>query len=354
MSAADEGRTEKATEKKRQKFREEGSVAKSQELSSFSQFLVAYIVLVSFGGMMVNGLAEIMTYGFTHMEIDVAADIQGLATLYMERALIVLAPLFAGLFLGIFIISRAQFDFQINPKALKPKFSKINPFKNFQKVLISKQSMMELAKSVSKLTILTILAWIAVKPVLTEWLLMFQFTPVQIGLKVWDVALSIWLLVIIFMGILGVADFTFQKYQLEEKMKMTKQEVKDEHKMQEGDMMTKGKLRQKGMRMLMDMMQDAAGAADVVITNPTHFAVALSYKHGEQVAPKVVAKGCDHLAMKIRTKARQKQVPIVENRGLARALYYNSEVGSEIPENLFKPVAEILAFIYKLSKEHRR
>lgn len=351
MSAADEGRTEEATPKKRAKFRQEGSVAKSQELTSFSQFLVAYIVLSSFGSLIVMGLGEIMIHTFTHMEIDPNTDLMPLATLYVGKTILLLLPLFTALIIGAVAIARVQFDFQISWKALQPKWSKVNPFSNFKKVLISKHSLMELGKSLAKLIVMSFLVWIVVKPLISEFLVMYQFTPLQIAMKTWDVAKDIWLLVIVFMGILGVGDFVFQKHQLEEKMKMTKQEVKDEMKQSEPDPAVRGKIFQRGREILASLMQEATTGADVVITNPTHFAVALKYKHGDMGAPKVVAKGMDHLALKMRKLARTNMIPIVENRGLARALYHNTDVGAEIPESLFKPVAEILAFIYKLERE---
>lgn len=349
MSAEDEGRTEKATGKQRDKFREEGSVAKSNELGSFSQFLVAYIVLGLFGSYIAIGLGDLMIFGLTHLNFSVADNLFQLAALYVTKSLMLLGPLFAALVFGAVAISRVQFDFRVSWKAIKPKFNKINPFGNFKKVLITTNSLMELGKSLVKLTVLSFLVWLVVKPMMTELLLMYQFTPMQIGIRTWDIARQIWLLVILFMGVLGIGDFLWQKRQLEEKMKMTKQQIKDEYKQQESDPQMKAKLMQRGRQMLQSLMQQATSQADVVITNPTHFAVALSYKHGQMNAPKVVAKGMDHLAMKLRKMARQKEVPIVENRGLARALYHSTEVGASIPDNLFKPIAEILAFIYKLN-----
>lgn len=351
MSAEDEGRTETATAKKRSKFREEGSVAKSQELGSFSQFLLAYIVMTAFGGTMAITLSHIMIYGLSHIRIDLDTELIPLGMMYLSQTFLLLMPLFAALVVGAIAIARVQFDFQISWKAIAPKWNKVNPFTNFKKVLISKHSMMELLKSVTKLLVLSYMTWLVVKPMIGEFLVMYQFTPIQIGLKTWEVATQIWLLIIFFMGVLGVGDFVFQKRQLEEKMKMTKQEIKDEVKQQEPDPMVRNKILMRGRQILQGLMGKATAKADVVITNPTHFAIALSYKHGSMGAPKVVAKGMDHLALKMRKLARTNRVPIVENRGLARALYFSTDVGAEIPDTLFKPVAEILAFIYKLNRE---
>ena len=274
-----------------------------------------------------------------------------LDSFYFGRYLAFMGPLFAGLFLSVIVVSRFQFEFKISWKAIQPKFKKINPFANIQKVLISKNSMMEAFKFTTKIFIMALLAWTAIKPLTDEFASLFYFTPVQIGMIVWDYAKSIWIMIIAFMVVLGLGDFAWQKYQLENKMKMTKNQIKDEHKQIQGDPKTKMRQRQKAMELLQSLMRQGTQEADVIITNPTHFAIGLKYTHGAMGAPKVVARGLDHMALQIRRLARQSEIPIVENRALARALYYSTETGMEIPDNLFKPVAEILAFIFKLRQK---
>lgn len=352
MSAEDEGRTETATEKQREKFRKKGSVAKSAELNSLAAFLAGYIALSFLGGYILIELMAIFTYTFEELyKHSLTSTIDGVSALVIERIAVLLLPFLLILMVFVFVTNVMQFGFKITWEAVKPKWNKLNAFANLKNVLFSAQSMMELLKSCLKISILSYLVFIAILPLTEEFMSLNQLTPVQIGLITWEYARSIWFMIILFMLFLGIADYSWQKYQLEQKMKMKKQDVDDEQKQMMGDPMVKAKQRQKGMQMLQQIMSEQTKDADVVITNPTHFAVALKYSHGQMGAPKVVAKGIDHLALKLRKIARTNSVPIVENRGLARSLYYSTDVGTEIPEELFRPVAEILAFVFKLNKE---
>ena len=352
MSAADEGRTEKATEKQRKKFRDEGSVAKSVELNSLFSFLAGYMVLTFLGSYLFFSVADVMRQSFAEAwKMGVAENIEVFSYFYILEIMWLLTPMFLALFIGVVAVNIMQFGFHVTFKAIKPKWSKVNAISNFRKVLFSKNSMMELAKSVAKMTALSFLSYIAVLPLIDQFAYMSLLTPMQIGMKTWEFASEIWFMIILFIGILGIADYTFQRRQLEEKMMMKPQDVKDEMKQAMGDPLMKQEQRRRGMQMIQKLLNEQTREADVIITNPTHFAVALQYKHGIMGAPRVVAKGVDYMALRIKKIARHSQIPIVENRSLARALYFSSEVGEEIPEQLFKPVAEILAFIFKLNKE---
>ena len=352
MSAADEGRTEKATEKQRKKFRDEGSVAKSVELNTLFTFLMGLVSLSFLGGLLVNGMVRMMRQTFEQLaNIQVTTQMDSISWFYVEEFLWMMTPFLVILFVGVVLINILQFGFHISWKAIKPKFTKLNAIANVKKVLFSKQSLVELVKSVAKISFISYLAWLACQPLIQEFRYMFLLTPVQIATKTWEYASDLWLMIIIFTAILGIADYTWQKYQLEDRMKMRPQDVEDETKQAMGDPQIKKEQRLRGMRMLQNLLSEKTKEADVVITNPTHFAVALQYQHGKMRAPKVVAKGVDHLAFKIRKTARQAQIPIVENRALARSLYYAADLDGEIPERLFRPVAEILAFIFKLRKE---
>ncbi len=352
MSAADEGRTEQATTKQREKFRDEGSVAKSVEFNSLFSYLAGFAVFSFLGAFIVHSVSDMMRYAFVELvNFSVAQHLQALTRFYFENLMLLLLPLFAVLFASVILVNILQFGFKISWKAAKPKFSKVNPLANFKKVLLSSNSLIELVKSLIKLGAVSFLIYLAVQPLLLQFPSLSQFTPLQIGIKTWEFAATIWIMFILFTALLGIADFAWQKHQMEEKMKMRPNEVEDEMKQMEGNPEIKKKQRIKGMQMLQNLMAQKTQEADVIITNPTHFAVALKYRHGEMNAPKVVAKGIDHLAMKIRKIARHAEIPIVENRGLARALYYAAEIDSDIPERLFRPVAEILAFIFRLNKE---
>ncbi len=352
MSATDEGRTEQATEKQREKFRDEGSVAKSNELNSFVSFFAGFAVLSLMGAHIALSIGEMMRHAFQNLNaISLAENLQTLNFYYFKRYMLLLAPIFLALFVSVAAVNIAQFGFKISWKAIKPKFSKVNPFANFRKVLLSANSLFELIKSVVKITMLTLLTFWAIRPLMNEFVSMLQLTPLQTAMKTWEYVEIVWMVIIVFMLALGLADFSWQKYQLEEKMKMKPQDVEDEMKQSFGDPEIKRRQRQKGRQLLQSLAAQKTEEADVVITNPTHFAVALRYKHAQMGAPKVMAKGVDYVALRIRKQARHANIPIVENRGLARALYYSVEMDQEIPEKLFRPVAEILAFIYKLNKE---
>jgi len=289
MSAADEGRTERATQKQRDKHREEGSVAKSQELSTMAQFMTAFSVLTLTGGYLFDSMAEVMRYSYGQLTTSFEGDLYLLLNVYFTRFVLMMLPMFAALFLSVIVVSRFQFEFKISWKAIQPKAKKLNPFANFKKVMISKNSLMEMVKFTLKIAIMSFLAWLAIRPVLPEYASLFQLEPFQIMLRVAEQAAAVWLMVIAFMLVLGIGDFTWQKYQHEDKMKMTKQQVKDEMKQAQGDPKVKQRQRMRAMEMMRSLMEQGAREADVVITNPTHFAVALAYKHGKMSAPKVVA-----------------------------------------------------------------
>jgi len=352
MSAADEGRTERATEKQREKFRDEGSVTKSNELNSFVTFFAGFVVISFMGTHLALSIGEMIRHTFQNLTtLPLPGNLQTISFFYFQEYTLLLLPLFIALFVAVVAINIAQFGFKVSFKAIKPKFSKVNPIANFRKVLFSSNSLFELFKSVAKIIMLCYLTFWAIRPLIDEFLGMLQLTPIQTAMKTWEYVEAIWIVVIVFMLVLGIADYAWQRRQMEDKMKMKRQDVEDEMKQSFGDPDIKRRQRQKGRQLLQSLMAQQTKEADVVITNPTHFAVALRYRHGQMNAPKIVAKGLDHLALRIRKTARQANIPIVENRGLARALYYSADIGHDIPEKLFRPVAEILAFIFKLNRQ---
>ncbi|CAM2068555.1 flagellar biosynthesis protein FlhB [Sulfidibacter corallicola] len=352
MSAADEGRTEKGTAKKRQKQRDEGQVLRSMEVNNLVQYIVAFAVISAWGGVVAYGLGDIMRHVLANAtNIDVVGDSNLINQFYFARYLILLLPIFLPLLVAALAANIAQVGWHITWTPVKPKLSKLNVFANLKRTLASVNSLMELAKSVAKILVLTLMIYYAATPHLVDFHGMTELTPMMVVSRVWDVVYSIWMMMILFMIILAAIDYAYQRYRYEEDLKMTQFDVKDEQKQALGDVKVKQRMRQLGYQRLMQLMAQNAANADVVITNPTHFAVALEYKHGQMNAPRVVAKGIDHVALRMRKAARKKQIPIVENRGLARGLYYSTEIGEDIPDQFFRPVAEILAFIYKLNKQ---
>lgn len=351
MSAADQGRTEKGSAKKRQKQREEGNVLKSQEVNTAVQYLAGLVALSFFGGGLGIAMGELMAFVLTVAPFsNLEGEITTISWFYSAEFVMMLVPFFSVLMIAALASNISQVGFMFSWTPLKPKLTKLNVFANLKRIMFSANSIMELLKSIAKIGILGFLMYNAAVPHLSDYLGMLQLTPMMVVHRVWDVAYSIWIMIIMFMVVIAVADYAYQWYKFEDNLKMSKTDVKDEQKQAMGDMQAKAKMRQLGVQRLMNIMAENASRADVVITNPTHFAVALAYEQGVMGAPKVVAKGVDHVALRIRKRARTKNIPIVENRALARGLYYAVEVGQEIPDAFFRPVAEILAFVYKLGR----
>jgi len=260
----------------------------------------------------------------------------------------ILAPLFAIAFVMGFLGNVLQFGFLLSGKALQPKFDKLNVVKGIGR-MFSKRTVMEMLKAIAKIAVVGFLAYSVVRE---EF---FRTLPSLVDMDVWGIffyitriSYKIMVHVLWFLIILSAVDYAFQRWQYEEDLKMTKQEVKDEYKQREGDPQVKARVRSIQREMARKRMLADVPLADVVVTNPTHLAVALQYDSEKGAAPRVVAKGADFLAAKIRDVAREHGVPLVEDKPLARALYKGVKVGQLIPESLYKAVAEILAYVYSL------
>ena len=275
--------------------------------------------------------------------------IQDLMVMAIEKTLIISAPLFIVSVVITFLMSIAQVKWKPTIKPLKPKLKNIDPLSGFKR-MFSKDKLIELLKSILKVSILGYVVYDALKE---KWGFLFELYHLSlweaialIGTTVIDLGLSI---SYYFLAI-AAFDFFYQKRKFSEDMKMTKQEVKDEYKNSEGDPQIKGRIRQKMREVSQKRMMQSLPEADVVITNPTHLAVAIKYDREAQnaAAPMVIAKGADYVAEKIKKAAREHKIEIVENKPLARMLYYNVELGDEIPQELYQMVAEVLAYVYEL------
>lgn len=246
-----------------------------------------------------------------------------------------------------FVSDLVQVKWKPTGKPLKPKFSKLNPVSGFKKIF-SANSLVELIKSIAKIFIIFYMSYSYLSGI---WEQLYELYDIEImpaiilvGQVVTDLGIRISALYMV----LAFADFAYQKYKFHKDMKMTKQEVKEEYKNQEGNPEIKGKIRAKMREASQRRMMQALPEADVVITNPTHYAVAIKYDPDTSPAPIVIAKGEDYLAQKIKETAREHSIEIVENKPLARMLYANVEIGAEIPPELYQAVAEVLAFVYHL------
>lgn len=346
-------KTEPATEKKLEDARKEGQVAKSKELGQALALLSFFILLkiwaLSMGqnfirmfDVIYNRMGEMTT--FVNGEISVNEFIR-LINFVILRMFILVAPVFI---VGVVVaigVDIFQVKWKPTAKPLQPKFSKLNPISGFKKIF-SKEKIIELLKSILKIIVIGYLAYTTLEGEFSSLFILFDLDlKAAIGL-IGGIAINLGIKASAFYVVIGLADYMYQKWKFSEDMKMTKQEVKDEYKNAEGDPAVKGKQKQRMQEASRRRMMQQVPEADVVITNPTHFAVAIKYDPGVTDAPYVLAKGADILAQRIKDVARESHVEIVENKPLARMLYYNVDLGAPIPPELYQTVAEILAVIY--------
>ena len=344
--AKDPSKTEKATPRRRQKAKEEGQVLKSQDIPISASLLVVFLFLLFYIPFAYKKLYEYFSYIFAHpLDLMISKNHLTLMDTIKVMSQLILPP-FLALFLVGFISNVAQFGFLFTFKPLTPKLDKLNPVSGLQK-LISLKTLFELFKNLLKLVAATIVAYYLVKTLLSD-VFRFSFTDVnQDGYILIKYSLIMILGFAILSIPVSVIDFFFRRYEYEENLKMSKHEVKEEQKLYEGNPQIKSAIRKKQREMSLSRMMAEVAKADVVITNPTHYAVALKYEREKMHAPKVVAKGKDKLALRIKEIAKENSVFIEENPPLARSLYQNCEVGDFIPENLYQAIAKILAKIYK-------
>lgn len=352
-------KTEPATTKKLDDARKEGNVAKSKDIVSAVALLTSFVVLKVTIGNIGTGLMKIYTLAYNRIvlfanprsdEINYNSVVSIAKDMAIEGFKLVI-PIFALMFIIAFVGDLVQVKWKITAKPLQPKASKINPLKGFKRIF-SMQSLVNFAKSLALVIIISFVVFQTIKTKRGVLLNLYEISLLEalgvIGNLVFSLAIKICAVYLI----VGVADFAYQKIKFKNDMMMTKQEVKDEFKDAEGDPKIKGQIKQRMRQASMRRMMQDLPNADVVITNPTHFAVALKYESGKNEAPVVLAKGEDYLAQKIKEKARENNIEIVENKPLARALYANVDVGQEIPEELYQAVAEVLAYVYGLKNKN--
>jgi len=352
---ADEGgadKTEEATPKKLQDARKEGQVARSQELSTAVMLLAFFLAIKVFVGFI--GTRFLGSFNDVYQVIDVyTADEFGsaMAGAFMRDGLIdilvICLPVFIVAVVVAFVVTIAQVKWQVTTKPLHPKFSKFNPIKGFQRIF-SKDKLFELIKDVVKIALIFYVAYSDLAEAAGAVVALYDFSLEQAIVYVGDFVINLGIKLSAIYLIVGFADFIYQKIKFKKDLMMSKQEVKDEYKQQEGDPQVKGKIKSKMREVSQRRMMQNLPEADVVITNPTHFACAIKYDKEVSEAPVLIAKGADYLAQKIKDAARENNIPIVENKPLARMLYYNVDLDSEIPRELYQMTAEVLAYVYKL------
>lgn len=345
-------KTENATSKRLKDVRNEGNVAKSREVTTAATLLALFLCLRFAIGFIGKQLLSVFSDFYTMISSITESGLgNNEFSLLLNRAIfrltVAILPFLIVGFIVAFFSNSLQFKFKITTKPLHPKFSKMNPINGIKR-MFSLKTLIELLKSVIKVFAISYIVYGVAVEHAKDLYLVYDLTIQQSIMLMYDIVLELGMKICILFIAIAAVDLIFQRWKFKEDNKMTKQEVKDEFKNQEGDPKIKGQQRQRMMQAAQRRMMSAIPQADVVITNPTHFAVALAYESGQGQAPVVVAKGADFLAGRIKDIARENNVEIVENKPLARMLYYNVELGEEIPPELYQAVAEVLAYVYQL------
>ncbi|HVN82183.1 MAG TPA: flagellar biosynthesis protein FlhB [Terriglobia bacterium] len=343
-----DGRTEKPTGKRRSEARQKGQIARSQELPFSIVFLGLIWVLGTFGGTLVKDLSEMLRSLLTR-PVPREFGAEQLQQLMTKCSLDVAKALFI-FTLTTFLLSvggnAAQGGLTLTAYRLRFRFSNLNPVSGLKRLLPGRSSI-ELLKNLMHIGLVSYVAYGAFSDVKSELPRFILMSPIEIFIKTGQLLYRVAFRCGLLFLVIGVADFFWRRHEFEEDLKMTKQEVKDEAKNAENPEI-RGMIRRKQREVARRLMAAAVRKADVVITNPTHYAVALSYQRESMMAPVVVAKGQDYTAQRIRQIAEESKVPLVENKTLAQSLYKLVEVGEPIPGSLYKAVAEVLAYVYRL------
>lgn len=348
-------KTEPATSKKLDDARKEGQVAKSREIANGLGLLALFLILKFWVGhigeqllgvfqIVYNRIPDLTVYPNGFMP---EASVMSLFGLMLKQVLLILAPILIIGFLVAFLSDLVQVRWKPTTKPLKPKFSKLNPISGFKKIF-SVNSLVELVKSVLKIGLIVYVCFSYLKE---RWLLLFNLYDMSlmqaIGLAA-ETMTDLGIRISALYMVIALGDYIYQRVKFSNDMKMTKQEIKEEFKQMEGDPQIKGQIRAKMREASRRRMMQDLPKADVVITNPTHYAVAIQYDPEIADAPVVIAKGEDYMAARIKEVARENQIEIVENKPLARMLYANVDIGQAVPPELYQAVAEVLAFVYHL------
>ena len=348
-----------ASPRKIQQQREKGNVAKSQDLSAGVTLVAAFLALYFLGPAAFRELLSATRHYFSeaHLPLAGAADVQGLAMQAILAAAPMVLPIMVALLVAGVAANIAQIGFMVSPQAMLPKFERLNPISGFQR-FVSMRALVELIKSLAKLSVISYIAYISVRTRTSEILSLTHMSPAAAATIAWDLVLTVWWRVALAIFVIGLFDFAFQRWQYGRDLMMTHHEARQELKEMEGDPQIRQRVRQIQRRIAMQRMLGDVPDAEVVITNPITYAVALRYSVDDMESPIVVAKGARIMAERIRSIAEENGVPIVEKPELARDLFRTVEVGQPIAPDLFRAVAEVLAYVYeideRLSKREER
>jgi len=347
-------KTEDATTKKLTDARKEGQVARSQELITAVALFSLFLILRLFAGTMGNSFIKSFIKFFNLIEVVAGKNEEislRLVSELMSEALrdivIIMLPVMLTTVTVAIVTNVFQVRWQLTLKPLQPKLSKFSPIKGLKKIF-STDRLVELIKSLLKILVIGLLSYSTLR---NQVIGLFRMSDggVEAGIVlIGSIIINLGLRISAVFLIIGIGDYIYQRIKFRNQMKMTKQEVKDEYKQTEGDPQIKARIKQKMREAARRRMMKKLPEADVVITNPTHFACAIKYEKEVSSAPILIAKGADYIAQKIKEVAKENDIPIVENKPLARMLYYNVELDEEIPKELYQMTAEVLAYVYKL------
>ncbi|ATO47940.1 flagellar biosynthesis protein FlhB [Brevibacillus laterosporus] len=348
-------KTEKATPQKRQDSRKKGQVAKSSDLAPAFMISSVFFLLMIAGSWMLGifeGILRESLGSYATWEVN-AENLQVITLQVVKEAAKILGMVFGVCMLVALVVNYLQVGVLFSLEPIQFKLEKLNPIEGFKKIF-SMRTIVELFKSILKITAGMIVVYMILWDI-KDKIPRLSFSTLEAvleftGWQVVKLGISVGMLLVI----LAFLDYLYQRFEYEKNLRMSKQDIKDEHKKMEGDPLIKSKIKERQRQMAMRRMMQEIPNADVIITNPTHFAVAIKYDSAEMMAPTVIAKGQDFLALKIREIAKEHRIVTMENKPLARALYAQVEIGQTIPEELFKAVAEVLAYVYKLQGKVKR
>ncbi|MDB5084807.1 MAG: flhB [Bacilli bacterium] len=344
-------KSELATAKKRQEAREKGQIVKSAELSSALTFLAAVGVLKIGSSYFTSSFLSVMKGAFTtqlSVQLTPANVHQLFGRVILQITMIVL-PIMAAILIAGVASNALQTRGLITLHPLLPDLDRINPLKGFSRIF-SLRSLVELVKSLLKLTIVGLVIYTSLNSQVQNFDQLLNMEPIAILNSIGSMIFSILWKVCLCLLALGLFDYFYQRFDYEKNLKMSKQEIKDEYKTTEGNPLIKNKIKEKQRALAMRRMMQDVPKADVVITNPTHFAIAIKYDVGKMDAPIVVAKGRNDVALRIKELAREHGIVQVENRPLAQSLYRLVEIGEQVPAEFFQAVAEVLAYVYRIKR----
>ncbi len=341
-------RTEKATDHRRKKARDEGQVAKSQELNSAAILCLGFVTLYMAGPYLADQTMQLMRYTMANAPFIAAQD-STFASVFNEnmvKFLLLLAPIFGVLMVVAVGVNVAQVGFHVSSKAAELKFDRLNLVQGAKR-LFSARSAVQLVRDTLKLLVVGLVAYKVVASEFSSFFLLPDMSVPEFAGVLGKLTLMLALKTGAVILVIAILDYVYQRYEFEKSIRMSKQDIKDEYKETEGSPQIKSRVRQLQRETARRRMMAAVPQADVVVTNPTHIAVALKYNPDEMSAPFVLAKGERLIAQKIKEIAREHGIPVIEDKPLARALFKMCDIGQVIPGNLYRAVAELLAYVYK-------